>query len=140
MHELGIVFHIANTVEKLAVENNVNRVNRVTLQVGEVSTVIPEYLEDCWNWKCTKSDILKECKLEIETIPAVTYCEDCEKTYGTVEHGKICPHCGSEHTYLVQGNEHAIKEIEVYNDEEMDASPQVSGEADGLERLEETDA
>ena len=27
--------------------------------------------------------------------------------------GKICPYCGSEHTYLVQGNEHQIKEIEV---------------------------
>ena len=31
---------------------------------------------------------------------------------GTVEHGKICPYCGSEHTYLQQGNEFNIKEIE----------------------------
>ena len=29
------------------------------------------------------------------------------------EHGKICPYCGSGRTYLVQGNEHQIKEIEV---------------------------
>ena len=137
MHELGIVFHIANTVEKLAVENHVNRVNKVTLQVGEVSTVIPDYLVHCWNWKCTKSGILKDCKLEVEMIPAVTYCEDCEKTYGTVEHGKICPYCGSEHTYLVQGNEHAIKEIEVYNDDEAESTPHISEEADGLERLED---
>ena len=41
------------------------------------------------------------------------YCEDCRKTYPTVEHGKICPHCGSEHTYLLQGSEFNIKEIEV---------------------------
>lgn len=52
-------------------------------------------------------------ELEIETIPAITFCEDCEETYPTVQHGKICPYCGSEHTYLVQGNEHQIKEIEV---------------------------
>ena len=53
------------------------------------------------------------CELEIETIPAVTFCEDCEETYGTVEYGKTCPYCGSEHTFLIQGNEHQIKEIEV---------------------------
>ena len=54
-----------------------------------------------------------------------------------VEHGKTCPHCGSENTYLVQGNEHAIKEIEVYNDDEASDTPQVSADADGLERIPE---
>ena len=82
MHELGIVFHIAKKVESIAVENHVNHVAKVVLEIGEVSTVVPSYLEDCWKWKCTKSEILKDCALEIEMIPAVTFCEDCEKTYG----------------------------------------------------------
>ena len=81
MHELGIVFHIVKTVEELAVENHVNRVNKVTLQVGEVSTVIPEYLVDCWNWKCSKSEIMQGCELEVEMIPAVTYCEAVSYTH-----------------------------------------------------------
>ncbi len=114
MHELGIVFHIAKTVEGVAVENKAAGVNKVVLQIGEVSTIIPSYLTDCWNWKCSKSEIMKGCALEIETIPAITFCEDCRQTYDTVPQGKICPYCGSEHTYLVQGNEHQIKEIEVY--------------------------
>ncbi len=118
MHELGIVFHIAKTVEQVAAENHVKKIKRVTVQIGEVSTVIPEYLEDCWNWKATKDEILNGCKLEIEMVPAVTFCEDCEKTYPTIEFGKICPNCGSEHTYLVQGQEHNIKEIEVEELEE----------------------
>ena len=39
----------------------------------------------------------------------------CEYCQNMVEAGgdKICPYCGSEHTYLIQGNEHEIKEIEV---------------------------
>ena len=57
--------------------------------------------------------MLKGCELKCNIIPAVTYCEDCGKEYPTVEHGKICPHCGSEHTYLLRGNEVEIKEIEV---------------------------
>ncbi len=113
MHELGIVFHIVKSVEKIAIENNVEKIKRVTLQIGEVSTVIPDYLQDCWKWKCSKTEMLADCQLTIETIPAITYCEACEQTYPTVEHGKICPYCKSEHTYLVQGNEHVIKEIEV---------------------------
>jgi len=111
MHELGIVFHIAKQVEEVAAENNVKHINEVVMQVGEVSTVIPDYLMDCWAWNCKKSEVLRDCKLTCEKIHAVTFCEDCEQEYGTVEHGKICPHCGSENTYLVTGNEVMLKEV-----------------------------
>ena len=50
MHELGVVFHIADSVVKIAEENQAQHVRRVTLQIGEVSTVIPSYLIDVWNW------------------------------------------------------------------------------------------
>ena len=111
MHELGIVFHIAKQVEEVAAENDVKHISKVVLQIGEVSTVIPDYLLDVWNWNCKKSEVLKDCELAIETIHAVTFCEDCKQEYGTVEHGKICPHCGSENTYLVTGNEVMLKEV-----------------------------
>lgn len=113
MHELGIVFHIADSIEKIAVENEVSHVNKVILQIGEVSMIINEYLEDCWKWNAKRRPLLEDCKLEIETIPAITYCEDCACQYATVEHGRICPNCQSEHTYLIQGNEAEIKEIVV---------------------------
>lgn len=113
MHELGVVFHIAKSVEKIAAENEAERISSVTLEIGEVSTIIPEYLTDAWNWNCKKNILLTDCELKIEVIPAVTFCEDCENTYPTVPQGKICPHCGSEHTYLVTGNEVNIKEITV---------------------------
>ena len=113
MHELGIVFHIIDSLEKIAAENQLTEIASVTLEIGEVSGVVDSYLKDCWKWKCSKSELMDGCELEIETIPAITFCEDCEETYPTVQHGKICPYCGSEHTYLVQGNEHQIKEIEV---------------------------
>lgn len=39
MHELGIVFHIIRTAEDVARQNDVTRIRRVTLQLGEVSGV-----------------------------------------------------------------------------------------------------
>ena len=112
MHELGVVFYIIKDVKAVAVENNVTKVNSVTLELGEVSTVIPHYLEDCWDWAVKREEILDGAKLIIEKIDAVTYCEDCGAEYPTVAHGKICPHCGSGKTYLLRGNEVCIKQIE----------------------------
>ncbi len=111
MHELGVVFYIIEQLEDVVKENELEKVESVTLELGEVSTVIPHYLTDCWKWAIKKHDWLNDAALEIETIPAITYCEACEKTYGTVAHGKICPHCGSDRTYLLQGQEFVIKEI-----------------------------
>ena len=113
MHELGVVFHIADSVVKIAQENQAQRVRRVTLQIGEVSTVIPDYLVDVWNWNCKRTPMLEGCELLREPIHAITYCENCGKTYDTVPQGKICPHCGSDRTYLRQGNELEIKEIAI---------------------------
>ena len=112
MHELGIVFHVMKTIEDVAKEQNLTKVSKVVLEVGEVSTVIPEYLEDCWKWACKRNELFLESSLVHETIEAVTFCEDCGKTYETVKYAKICPYCKSENTYLLKGSEVQIKEIE----------------------------
>ncbi|WP_164121699.1 hydrogenase maturation nickel metallochaperone HypA [Sharpea azabuensis] len=113
MHELGVVFKIIDDLEEVALENDLKKISSVTLSLGEVSTVIPEYLDDCWKWARQRSALLEEAELKIETIPAITYCSNCEQTYETVKYAKICPHCGSDQTWLIQGNEFLIKEIEV---------------------------
>ena len=112
MHELGTVFYVIREVEQVVEENHLTKVASVTLEIGEVSGIIPYYLTDCWQWAIQKSQYLKEAQLKIETIPAVTFGEDCKQPYPTVKYAKICPHCKSEHTYLVAGNEYNIKEIE----------------------------
>jgi hydrogenase nickel incorporation protein HypA/HybF len=114
MHELGVVFHVIDGIEDLAKKNDVNHVNTVTLQIGTVTGIIPDYLIDCWNWAVSKHDIMTDCKLQIEKIEAITHCEDCGRDYNTIVYGKTCPHCQSKNTYLLQGNEFMIKEMEVW--------------------------
>ena len=99
MHELSIVTYVVKQVQEIAKENNLTEIESVTLEFGEVSGIVPEYLEDCWNFL-------------YEIIPAVTWCDDCKSTYPTVQYGKTCPHCGSGNTWLQQGNEINIKQIE----------------------------
>ncbi len=111
MHELGVVFHIIDDLEKVGKENDVEKIHSVTLQLGEVSGVVPKLLTDAWNWAAKKNELVDGAELIIENLPAVTYCEECGCEYETVAHGKICPNCGSERTYLLRGNEFLIKEI-----------------------------
>ncbi len=112
MHELGTIHYVIDTVEKLAVENDLTKIGSVTLEVGEVSGIIPSFLSDYWEYAKKKTRFLQDAELIIETIHAVTYCQNCGKTYPTLEYAKICPHCGSDNTFLVTGNEYMIKEIE----------------------------
>lgn len=117
MHELGVAFYVVRDVKDVMVRNNVNKVNAVTLEIGEVSGVVPDLLTDVWNWAVKKEPMLIGTELRIEPIPAVTLCDDCKTEYDTIKYAKICPACGSDNTYLLRGNEFLIKEIEVPDDE-----------------------
>ena len=94
MHELGVVFHIIDDLKAVASDNDVSSISKVTIELGEVSGVVEEYLTDCWKWACKKEELVKDCEMEVEIIPGITYCEDCGETYETVKYAKVCPNCG----------------------------------------------
>ena len=56
MHELGTIYYVIDTVEKLMVENDLKEVASITLEVGEVSGIIPEYLRDFWEYARAKTE------------------------------------------------------------------------------------
>ena len=87
MHELGVTFHIMDHLEKVAAENKVTHVRKVTLELGEVSTVIESYLQNCWTWAAKKRPLFDESELVVETLPALIaevsipiYCREMSST------------------------------------------------------------
>lgn len=100
-------------VEKAAQDAGATRVTRLDLEVGEVSTVVPDYFRDCYDWAIKKSRYMQDCKLNLVVVAGISYCKDCKKTYRTTAYGKACPLCGGYHTYLVSGRDVMIKDIEV---------------------------
>ncbi len=113
MHELGIVMYFIDLVEKEAAENNAEEVLSVTLEVGEVSTIVPSYFRDCYNWAIKQTKYMKNCQLNLVIIEGMSFCRDCHKTYRTTSYGKTCPYCGSLDTYLVTGDEVTVRELQV---------------------------
>ena len=124
MHELGLVFHMIDTVEGIAKENQALEVASIVMEIGEVSGVVVSYFRECYQWAKERVPALKNAELEVIVVKAISYCKNCRKTFPTAEHGKKCPHCGSEDTYLVYGNELNIKEIKVKDPPENPAKPQ----------------
>ncbi|MBQ4181487.1 MAG: hydrogenase maturation nickel metallochaperone HypA [Firmicutes bacterium] len=112
MHEMGIVLHLAKTLDQTAAEEKLSRISKVTLQVGEVSGIITDLFVDAWNYFKPRHPVLADSELVLEEIPAVTWCDSCKSKYETVRYGRTCPYCGSGETWLLQGNECVIKEIE----------------------------
>lgn len=112
MHELGIIIHLNKTLHEIAEENQLHEIGTVVLEVGEVSAIIPHYLSDCWEYYRKKFPLIEQANLVIDVMPASSYCEDCQKSYPTVQYGKTCPYCHNGNTYLLTGNECNIREIE----------------------------
>lgn len=113
MHELGIVVHVIDMVEKAAEEHHVNKVVGLDLEVGEVSTVVPDYFRDCFQWAIQKTKYMQECELHLTVIEGLSYCQDCRKSFRTTVYGKACPYCGGYHTYLITGSDVTVKDIQV---------------------------
>lgn len=113
MHELGIVMKVVEEAERAAEQNQVNKVRKLTMEVGEVSSIVPDLFRDCFEWAKKRTRYLQEAELEMILLKGISYCCDCKKTYDTTQYAKICPYCGSEKTYLVTGNEITVKGMEV---------------------------
>ena len=116
MHELGIVFAMIDQLEDVAKEQHLAHIQKVTVDLGEVSGIVTDFFEDAWTWAANKNELTEGAELEVCTVPAVTVCNACGKTYGTVEHGRICPYCHSEDTKLLRGRELEIRSIEAVDE------------------------
>lgn len=111
MHELGVVMEVVRTVEDYARSNGVTRVGAVVLQIGELSSMIPRYVEECYPAACDGT-LLEGSELRIELIPANGRCRSCERIYNVPLNGGMCPFCGNREREMLSGREFLVKEIE----------------------------
>ncbi len=110
MHELGILFSVVRTVETFARENQVEEIKTLVLQVGELSPVVPHYIEACYP-AAVDGTMLQDTELKIEVTPGNVLCKGCNKVYRLLEHKGVCPHCCGREYEILSGKEFLIKEI-----------------------------
>lgn len=110
MHELGVVLEVVKSVERFASENNLTQIEKLVLQIGELSSMIPRYVEACYPC-AVDGTMLENTILEIEVLPGNGLCKSCEKVYNLVANNNRCPFCGEQAFDILSGREFMIKEV-----------------------------
>lgn len=113
MHELGIVYEVINIVDRFSVENELTKVDKIVLEVGELSQAIPRFIEECYPAAVSETPY-EDTKLEIIVLPAEGRCRNCKTIYNVITQRKICPNCREEDYDIISGQEFNIKEIIAY--------------------------
>lgn len=65
MHELGILIQIAKSVHKIMLKNGIKTIRHITLEVGELSGVVPAYLQKLLPAAADLYPFLKNAELKI---------------------------------------------------------------------------
>lgn len=110
MHELSIISALVKTVEQIMQQEGLTQVETIVLQVGELSGVVPHFVEECYPAAVYQTS-LEQTKLKMEVIPGIVRCLDCGREFSGVQYNLKCPQCGSEHLEALSGREFIIKEI-----------------------------
>ena len=110
MHELGIVYEVIKVVDNFVKENDLTKVEKIVLEIGQLSQAIPRFIEECYPAAVDETPY-ENTKLEIITLPAKGACKVCNKIYNIVDNKKICPGCGAEDFKLISGEEFNIREV-----------------------------
>lgn len=113
MHELGLADAILKTVDRVAGEED-GTVLSVTVEVGDLSGVVPRFLEDAWN-AVRDNTSYAQVILKLHPVPATAKCESCGKVFVVNPDDLRCPDCGSGLLTPLSGRDMIITEIEVYD-------------------------
>ena len=107
---MGVVIEVVKTVDDFARKNNVQQIETLVLQIGELSSMIPKYVEDCFPM-AVEGTILQNSKLKIEVLPGNAICSGCGKVFNLLQNESTCPSCAGKKWEIISGKEFVIKEI-----------------------------
>ena len=110
MHEMTLAIQAIKSVVEFAEENGIEEIDTVVLEIGELSLVVPEYMEEAW-YAAVKHTMLERSRLRIDVTPGNGLCEQCGQVYNIVENKGVCPKCGSREKEILCGREFNIKEL-----------------------------
>jgi hydrogenase nickel incorporation protein HypA/HybF len=108
MHELGITRNIVSIVAEHA---GAARVKRVSLEIGQLSAIMPDAIRFCFD-VCSRNTVLEGATLAITIIGGRGRCRDCRHEVPMERPFGLCI-CGSRQLECIAGEELLIKEMEL---------------------------
>lgn len=111
MHEFGIIHSVFKILEDIANKNNLKSIDKVTLSIGKLRQITPEFLQFAFD-SVSQDTIAANAKLIIEEIPIKMGCKLCNQEFVVTRNTYICPKCGEAGIEVLTGKEILIKSVE----------------------------
>lgn len=112
MHELSIVASLFEILEEKAKEQKAKKVTSVTVKVGALSGVVPEFLKTAFD-VYKKDTIADEAELKIEEVPLKIKCQKCGAEIIKDDFVFLCEKCASRELKTLAGTELLLEKIEM---------------------------
>ncbi len=112
MHELSLMQSTLEIALEYAQNQGAQKICQLNLRVGALSGVVPEALEFAFE-ACVQDTIAAGAHLKIELVPALCYCENCDREFTPPDPIYACPDCGRISSKLIQGRELQLTSLEV---------------------------
>lgn len=119
MHEIGALYKMVLQAEKTAKANHVMRIKAMTVEVGELSGILPVFLEKYYSIVIENHPILQGSELNIKMIPGEGLCDECHALYNVAANEGACPKCGSRNKTILGGRDFVLKSILVEENTEV---------------------
>ncbi|MBO8126658.1 MAG: hydrogenase maturation nickel metallochaperone HypA [Firmicutes bacterium] len=111
MHELSIAMSLMEIIEEECRKNQVKKVRKVKVVVGEMAGIVPDSLK--FSFEVVSQDTVADgAELELEVRPVTALCQDCSEEFVVEEFRFRCPKCGSRNAKRLGGDELYIDYIE----------------------------
>lgn len=112
MHEMSIALNIVEICEDEVKKAGGQVVNRIELEIGTLSGVIPDAMEFAIQ-EAVKETVLQQAERKIHLKQAKARCQECDHTFDIDDFVAVCISCGSFKTEVIQGKEIKIKSLVV---------------------------
>ena len=112
MHELSICQSLMRQVNQVAKENNASVVEKIFLQIGPLSGVVPELLKSAFPFASAET-VADQAELIIHSLPIRVRCKTCHAETSASPNRLLCGECGDWHTELLSGDELLLERVEM---------------------------
>lgn len=112
MHEVAIMTEALRMAGETAKSAGAKRILKLRLRLGALSGVVPESMQFAFE-VVSQGTLAHGAVLEIESVPAVCWCANCQAEFACVNFFNECPRCHDLSGDLRRGRELDIAEVEL---------------------------
>jgi hydrogenase nickel incorporation protein HypA/HybF len=112
MHEVGLIQNILDSAVERATQEGAHNIYTVKIRLGEAADVEQDSLEQAFEI-VKKGTIAEMAKLQINYVPTVCYCSNCNIDFQPIDLLYECPECHQPYCEILQGKELELASLDI---------------------------